>query len=251
MTDDKFRISAIPSAMNGVTSVKPGDSVKAATTRMLAKDFSQLPVLTAPRTVKGVISWKTIGSATRLGGNPETVQECMDKNVTVLKGKDNILKAVGQIIEHDFVLVKDSSQNISGICTLADIGKMFLGHSRPFIEVEQIEMGIRRLIADKIDGSNVSHIENPADEGEELNDVSNFTFGAYVKWLENMSNWDLLELDIDRKIVIEQLSVVNQIRNRLMYFRTTALDADELDELKRASKFFRVLHKLQNTAEEG
>jgi Mg2+/Co2+ transporter CorC len=245
MADNKFRISVLPSAFAGVVSVKPNETVKAATTVMMTRDYSQLPVMTTNRSVKGVITWKSIGWATRLGDSPELVQDCMDKNVMILKHDDRILKAVRQIIEREFVLIRDAQERISGICTLADIGEMFAAHSEPFIEIEQIEIGIRQLIGDNLEGSALDHIDNVSSPGEQVTNVDEFTLGGYIRWLEDKSNWDRLGLDIDRKNMVEQLTIVNRIRNQLMHFRTDAIAPSDLAKLRNSSKFFRALSKLQ------
>src|SRR5207247_1173508 len=54
-------IRMLSPANRGVLSVKPQDRLKLAVTLMLAHDFSQLPVMTGPRDLKGVVSWKSIG----------------------------------------------------------------------------------------------------------------------------------------------------------------------------------------------
>lgn len=62
ITDPTYRIGRLESANKTPTSVKPDATLRQAITLMLANDFSQLPVMTGPRDVKGIVSWKTIGS---------------------------------------------------------------------------------------------------------------------------------------------------------------------------------------------
>ena len=42
-------------------SVKPDDELNKAKTLMAGYDYSQIPVMTSPREVKGIITWKSIG----------------------------------------------------------------------------------------------------------------------------------------------------------------------------------------------
>jgi predicted transcriptional regulator len=59
--DPTYRIGRLEAAKRRPVSVAPDASVERAVTIMLSKDFSQLPVMTSERCVKGVISWSTIG----------------------------------------------------------------------------------------------------------------------------------------------------------------------------------------------
>src|SRR6516164_3223002 len=59
--DPTFRISKLAAANRKPTSIDPNETVEQAITLMLASDFSQLPVMTSVRDVKGIISWSSIG----------------------------------------------------------------------------------------------------------------------------------------------------------------------------------------------
>ena len=104
MDDDKFRISALASSSDGVIKIHPDKSLEEATTVMLMHDFSQLPVMTTDRNVKGTISWKSIGTSLRLSDSPKLVKDCMDSQFTVLSVRENFLKAVKEIsVESHYV----------------------------------------------------------------------------------------------------------------------------------------------------
>src|SRR2546428_287288 len=60
--DPTHRIARLASANRPPVSVKPDSTLQQTITLMLTNDFSQLPVMTSTREVKGVVSWKTIGS---------------------------------------------------------------------------------------------------------------------------------------------------------------------------------------------
>ena len=60
--DPTVRIGTLEAANRKPTSVKPDNPLKVATTLMQLSDFSQLPVMTGEYNVKGVISWKSIGT---------------------------------------------------------------------------------------------------------------------------------------------------------------------------------------------
>lgn len=68
VADPIHRIGRLEAANRAPVQVNPQSTLKEAVTLMLANDFSQLPVMTSAREVKGIISWKTIGS--RVGSRP-------------------------------------------------------------------------------------------------------------------------------------------------------------------------------------
>lgn len=60
--DPSHRIGKLPSANVSPTRVAPNTSLSEAATIMLSQDFSQLPVMTSDRDVKGVITWKSVAT---------------------------------------------------------------------------------------------------------------------------------------------------------------------------------------------
>ena len=76
--DPTFRIGRLDAANKPPTSVKPDSTLAQAVTVMLTNDFSQLPVMTGPRDLKGIVSWKTIGSRLALKRPCTTVREAME-----------------------------------------------------------------------------------------------------------------------------------------------------------------------------
>ncbi len=81
--DPTSRIGDLPATNKEPISVKPDTDLKEAVTLMLLYDFSQLPVMQSPWTVKGVISWKSIGSRLALGSACMKVRDCMEKEQVV------------------------------------------------------------------------------------------------------------------------------------------------------------------------
>jgi Mg2+/Co2+ transporter CorC len=240
MDENKYRISALPSASRHVEKVHPDQALYEATSRMIMSDYSQLPVMTNDRDVKGIISWKTIGISKQLGTSTQLVKHCMDPNFTVVLHKDNLLKVVKKILEEEFVLVKDETMKICGICTIADIGERFLAQARPFIEIEQIEDSIRGWLVDIADLNFWSTPITTHQAVRKVSDISDLTFGDYVRWFEDKENWASLGKELDRKVFIEELKKVNEIRNRLMHFRQADICENDMLTLRKISKFFRI-----------
>ena len=209
---------------------------------MLTNDFSQLPVMTSDREVKGVISWKTIASRLHLGGACEIVRDCMDEHAE-MPAYQSIFDAIKVIAEHDFVLVRDSEKRISGIVTAYDISTQFNKLTEPFLLLGDIENQIRNLIGSKFKTTELERAKDPGDEGRSVSSVEDLTFGEYLKLLENTENWERLELHLDRKVFIKDLGKIRIIRNEVMHFDPDGISEDDLATLR---KFARFLTRLSN-----
>ena len=146
--DPTIRIGILPAANNAPVSVKPDDSVIRAVTIMQLNDFSQLPAMQNERTVKGVVSWKSIAVRTSLGLPSKFVRQCMD-TAEVIDISTPLLDAVEVIQRHGYVLVKGAANKITGIVTASDIAQEFSKLSSPFLLVGEIEGRLRRLLHGK------------------------------------------------------------------------------------------------------
>ncbi len=71
--DPIYRISKLASATRKPLSVSPGANLEEAVTHMLINDYSQLPVMTSDRDVKGVITWTALFSNQYHRGTPVCV----------------------------------------------------------------------------------------------------------------------------------------------------------------------------------
>jgi CBS domain-containing protein len=148
--DPIYRIGNLDSAINVPISVKSNDRLAIAITIMLANDFSQLPIMTNERDVKGVITWASIGG--RLAFSPNTeiqnceVRECMDEPC-VIAGNTSLFDAIGPIVRNQYALITDSTKRITGIVTSSDLSEKFRELAEPFLLIEEIEKHIRSLIA--------------------------------------------------------------------------------------------------------
>ena len=75
--DPIYRISKLASATRKPLSVSPDTKLEEAVTHMLTNDFSQLPVMTSGRDVKGIITWTSIGSRLAMGKKCFVARELM------------------------------------------------------------------------------------------------------------------------------------------------------------------------------
>jgi len=222
-------------SLNEPVSVCPDASLEKAVTLMLTHDFSQLPVFAGPRGLKGVISWKTIGSRMVLGREGGAVRDYMEAATTIAPDAP-LFEAVQLVADNDYVVVKDKSRKVVGILTASDFSLQFRALAEPFLLIGEIEQGIRLLLGGKFIN------EQLADRGSSRAvTLAEMTFGDYVALLQHPDTWGRLSLRIDRKIFTEKLDDVRRIRNNVMHFKPNGLDAEDVERLRAFARFMRRL----------
>lgn len=235
--DPTVRIRVLPTAHCTLTSVQPNNPLAKATTLMLIKDFSQLPVMANEREVKGVVSWRSIGTAFALGRQSEEVRHWMEPHREIGINAP-LFDAIKDIWEHGYVLVRDVDRTISGIVTASDFARQFAQLAQPFLVIGEIELHLRNLVSKFTleEMAEASDDHSPPVEGSwDLN------FGAYCRLLENPERWERLGLRVDRATFIHNLGQVREMRNEVMHFAPDGLDPNEVEKLERVAMFLRML----------
>ncbi len=123
--DPTYRISKLPAANNPPVFVAPDASLDEAVTLMLANDFSQLPVMTSERDVKGVISWTSIATKSCLGRGGTITRQLMDIPHQEIRADASLFHAIPVVVQHQYVLVRGADNRISGIITGSDLSLQF------------------------------------------------------------------------------------------------------------------------------
>jgi CBS domain-containing protein len=241
--DPTSRISKLAAANRPVVSIKPDASLQEAVTLMLSKDYSQLPVMTSEREVKGVVSWASIGSRLGLGRNGAVVRELMDEHHEI-RADASLFVAIPIIVQNQYVLVRGTDQRITGIVTSSDLSLQFQQLSEPFLLLGEIENHVRRLIGDCFTITELAAAQDPADANRQIEGVADLTFGEYIRLLENGDRWTKLKLKVDRKAFITQLDRVREIRNDVMHFDPDPLPDTDLDALRRFAQFLQRLQTI-------
>jgi predicted transcriptional regulator len=228
----------------GLISVTRETKLSTAITIMMNYKFSQLPILSG-RTVEGLISWRSIGHALALGRTCETVMDCKE-DVLVLDDSTPLFEAANQILEKEVVLIKSKARGeiICGIITATDLGKQFITLAEPFLIIEQIENHLRKLLSGKFTKEQISKAIDPNDAGKDVNRLEDLNFGAYIRIVEKEENFNKLGLKIDRKMFIQQLNEVREIRNDVMHFDPDWVDNRELDLLRQTANFLASINSI-------
>lgn len=237
VTDDPTsRIGRLPAANRPPLSIAPDAEVAEAITLMLQNDYSQLPVMTGERDVKGMFSWKSLGSRLALGRACGKVREFMETAYDI-SADASLFEAIQQIVLRECVLVRDNTRRVTGIVTTADLGLQFAQLGEPFLLLGQIENHVRTLIAEKFTKAELAAARDPSDPGREIEDVADLTLGEYVRLLENPTRWKKLGIRVDRKIFIEELKRVLEIRNDVMHFDPDGVASEDLSILRKFARF--------------
>lgn len=207
---------------------------------MLTNDFSQLPVMTGPRELKGIISWKTIGSRLALKRPCVYAREAMEP-AQVVQADESLFGAIARIASHDYVLVQAEDKTFSGIVTASDFNVQFQSLAEPFLLVGEIENGVRRILHQRFTLKELEEAKAPGDDDRTIESPSDLTFGEYIRLLEPEKRWKKLGIEIDRVEFLERLNRIREVRNDVMHFDPDGLDLDDLTFLREFAQFLRRL----------
>jgi CBS domain-containing protein len=250
--DPTFRIGSLPAANKKLIAVNQDDSLTKAITLMLQHDFSQLPVMQGEREVKGVVTWKSIGSKKTLGAKCENVGDCRE-DARIVDSNRTLFDAIPTIVEYGYVLVRDQrDRRIIGIVTASDLSLQFQALAEPFLLLREIELHVRQLLGNKLTQSDFDLFDKAQPSTHKPQNVADLTFGQYVRLFQHPQVWSKLDLRIDSGVLIALLEDVRLIRNDVMHFDPDPMTSDELGTLKRAVHFMQALYDLlPRTADPG
>lgn len=242
-TDPIQRISILPSANKPPLSIPRDAKLSESITLMMMNNFSQLPVMSNPRTVAGFITWESIGSALNNGIHSDDVKDYLKTDFRILNYDTPLLEAIAVTIDKEYVLVQKKDKVISGIVTIADISSQFLTLTEPFLILEQIENLIRLILDGKFLIEELKELCSDGESDYDVQFIDDLTFGQYIRLIEKPDNWDRLELKIDRGYFIKQLNIIREIRNDIMHFDPEGITFDQRRTLTNMAKFLLELKK--------
>jgi CBS domain-containing protein len=235
-----LHISRLAAAGREPQYVAPDHPLDEVITRMIHEDFSQMPVCSSLRDVKGVISWRSIGRQYALGTTPATAKDAMMEAIFV-NSSDRLMEAIDVIAEHQYALVKSKSKDVVGIVTATDLTMEFRKLTEPFLLIGEIEEQLRRILA-MLDINTLKGLRDPNDPRREIEKVNDLSFGEYRRAVE--SKWDAIKersgLRLSRRILLESMERVNKIRNEVMHFDPDPLGDSDMASLR---SFLRLLQE--------
>lgn len=242
-SDPIQRISILPSANKPPITISRDAKLSDAITLMMMHNYSQLPVMSNPRSVAGFITWETIGYGITNGNDSQEVKDFLDFNVTILDLDTPLLKAINTVINKEFVLVQKKDKTLTGIVTIADISTQFLVLTEPFLLLEQIENLIRLLLDEKFLVDDIKTFCADEELENNIEYIDNLTFGQYIRLIEKPENWQKLNLKIERIPFIKQLDKIREIRNDIMHFDPEGITNNQKIALTNMAKFLTEINK--------
>ena len=242
-SDPIQRISILPSANKAPVTIKRDAKLNDAITKMMMHNYSQLPVLSTPKSIVGFITWESIGCAITNGVKSEDAKDYLTSEHTILKYDTPLLKAIKTVIEKEYVIVQKKDNSFSGIITLADVSSQFLTLTEPFLLLEEIENIIRLLLDDKFLIQELIDFCQKTNYDKSIESIDDLTFGQYIRLIEKPENWEKLKLKIERVTFIKQLNVIREIRNDIMHFDPEGITPEEKQALINMAKFLTDIRK--------
>lgn len=225
--DPILRIGSLKAATSRPKRVNPCTPLKKAMQIMTKKNYSQLPVVEDDGSVRRAISWKSIGEWIADGNefNKATPVEGCTQAAKVVPVCEPLLDVCWHIAEHDFVLVCDGNQKITGIVTAADLSGEFMKLTEAFLLIGQIERNLRKLIKGVPTPSKWD--SKPAGWEPGLRE--------YCEFLAKDKYWNKLGLNVDKVEFINALERVRTIRGDTMHFKMPETSPERIAELKNSS----------------
>lgn len=245
-TISSYRIDSLTSANKKPIYVKPDSPLSEAITIMLTKDFSQLPVMTTERDVKGAITWKSIGSRLALNDKKGNSVKDFMVEALIIKSDSSLFEAIKEIEKNEYVLVQAKDKIICGIVTASDLSLQFKDLASPFIFVGEIENHLRKILHGKFSEDELKEAKNPGDPNRVVEGLADLTLGEYARLLEKPEKWEKLKISIDRTEFIKQLSKIREIRNDVMHFDPQGIDDEAIKELQSFMKFLYEVRRCSN-----
>ena len=215
--DPTVRIGVLESAKRKPISVSPNDLIVKAATLMQMNDYSQLPVMTSERDVKGIINWESICIGLTTNNDQDEVRFYMDTDVREVNVRTPLYDAIGGISEYGYVLVRGEDNKITGIVTPSDLAPQFMQHAGPYLYVGEIEIHLRSLVHGKFTVDEMREASQ-SEGGRPIQGTEDLTLGGYCRLLESPERWGKLNLEVDRGIFMRKLNQVREIRNDVMHF---------------------------------
>ncbi|WP_416975595.1 CBS domain-containing protein [Streptomyces sp. 4F14] len=220
-----YLVSNLDSANRMPECVRASDSLDSATTLMVLRNFSQLPVLDADGRLSGVVSWESIGKARMANRTP-------DLRAATVRGQeadrsDDLLNWVETIQQSGYVVVRDHDHKVCGLITAADLTVQFGTRIRPLVLLEEIEQRLRRMVDRCIPLDRIRAIV-PGRRAARVHSAADLTLGDYRYLFLEPENWTALGWIVDQQYFLAALEECRNFRNAVMHFSPDPITEDQL-----------------------
>jgi hypothetical protein len=203
------------------------DPISKAMTVMALRDYSQLGVGSTNRSVKGAVTWESIGLRRLVAGMTKVGDALADVRVVAIS--DDLLPVLPQVAAAGFVFVQDETRSMVGIVTAADVTNEFGALAEPFFLLGEIERRLRLCLRNAQFAPDIyESVRIEEDPTRMVMGPEDLTLGEVERLLERVENWEKLGWGVERRAFLSRLAEVRDIRNSLMHFASDVPSEDDI-----------------------
>ena len=242
-TDLAWRIGSL-ALVRKVVTVQAKQPIGVAIERMIAGEYSQLPVVDSFGRLKGVITWESIAHA-QFRHRPELVVEAMLTNPYSCKESEELFARIDDIQRRGFLIVVDGENVVAGILTAADLSGELRNRVQPFTVLEEIERRLRRAVSRlSIDELRASFPRGDP-RAKRTKSPHDLTLGNYSYVLDDDERWAKLRWPYERADMVDRLQKVANYRNAIAHWDIDApgQGSDELTHAKQVLRLLKVIDR--------
>jgi CBS domain-containing protein len=251
----------LPETQRLVT-VTPETVVREALSLMKHHGYSQVPVVQHDA-VLGVFSHRSfsdgvleLAGESRLRPEELPVIDFVDE-LGFAELETDIADLLAELDVDNAVLI-GSPQRLVGIATTMDALRFFYRAATAFLLVQEIERGIRILLAAALSADDLGNAMNRCKlevvnrTGGAPSTLEDLSFGDYLQLIGNKENWVDLEpvFGTSRELVMTKLRPVQQLRNDAFHFRRELTDTDR-ERLRSVRRWLRIRLRLCQSGGSG
>jgi restriction system protein len=237
-TDLAWRIGSL-SLVKKVVTVQSEQPVGAAIERMVAGEYSQLPVVDEYGRLTGVITWESIAH-TQFTRPPRRIIDAMLPNPHICRESEELFSRIDDIQSRGFLIVVDGENVVIGILTAADLSGELRNRVQPFTVLEEIERRLRRTVSLLTKEDLRQSFPKGDSRAKKVNSPDDLTLGNYSYVVDDETRWSKLRWPYERSDMVGRLRKVAEYRNAIAHWDIDA-PGQGSDELTRAKELLRLL----------
>jgi CBS domain-containing protein len=231
------RVSQVVPDDQDLLAVPVGTKVGSALDLMRAHDYDQLPVVTAAQRVIGVFTYRSMAAGLPMLRNNAlnaTVEDHLEEMRFVRASQD--LGEVLTFLEQGNALLVGDEDRLLAIVTPADVSRFLWHRTRPFVLLQEIELGVRDLMRSACEAGVLPGLiagSVPMEPGRARTRLEDLTMAELFSVLlngENYGRFFRLRFGSNRDLVRSTLDPVREIRNKVFHFRDEP-SPEELENL--------------------
>lgn len=222
-------LGTVKSALAGIESVSPQDTLEKAVTLMRLNDFSQVAVLQNPRKLRGAVTWRSVALAYARSNSPTVADATVRAELRPYD--EELLDVIGVLFEKDFVFVADETDLVAGIVTAADVVDLYSDMAAPFFMIGEIDTLLRQVIMSVFSENELNEFVQ-AGPGGDQGRTTEMSMGEYLRLLQSRERWPRMGWSLDRAEFCGRLDEIRIIRNSIAHFDPDPPDPNEVAKLR-------------------